>query len=378
MSRFRTLGLAAGFVITLGLLPLFHLAPNRLVVGTPIMAQAALGFWAMPIAAAAVLGAGAFDLGRGRAATCLGLALTAAALVLFASALGSAAADLTAGQPSATRARLASGAWIGLMLLGGIVASGVAQLRAKSLGWLALAALFVAFALLAWAGRFDALSVTVEYRARSSAVHQGLVEHLALCLGSVALALVATVLLAASRPVRGLVDLAISGVQVVPAVALLGALVALVSSLLTAFPALRDLGLGALGPSPAILAVAAYLLLPLWRGLHAGLAAPDPATLDAATAIGLTPRQILFGVRLPLGAPILVGALRVACVQSIGLATLGALVGAGGLGAIVFDGMAQFAPDLILLGAIPVIALSLLADRSLSLAEAAARRRWRG
>ncbi|TXN19116.1 hypothetical protein FV220_25275, partial [Methylobacterium sp. WL19] len=73
----------------------------------------------------------------------------------------------------------------------------------------------------------------------------------------------------------------------------------------------------------------------------------------------------------------LVGALRVAAVQSLGLATLGALIGAGGLGRIVFDGMAQFAPDLILLGAIPIILLSLAAEGSLSAVEASCRARWR-
>lgn len=73
----------------------------------------------------------------------------------------------------------------------------------------------------------------------------------------------------------------------------------------------------------------------------------------------------------------MIGALRVATVQGLGLATLGALIGAGGLGRIVFDGMAQFAPDLILLGALPIIALSLCAERALSLAEDAARWRWR-
>jgi osmoprotectant transport system permease protein len=106
------------------------------------------------------------------------------------------------------------------------------------------------------------------------------------------------------------------------------------------------------------------------------LRAADPATIDAAAAIGLTRRQILLGVRLPLGAPILVAALRVASVQSIGLATLGALVGAGGLGSMVFDGMAQFAPDLILLGALPVIGLSLIVERGLSMLEGRARLRW--
>ena len=189
------------------------------------------------------------------------------------------------------------------------------------------------------------------------------------------LALCGAVLLSLWRPGQGLVAILVGGIQVVPAVALFGALVALASGLLRAVPSLREAGFSALGPAPALVGIAAYLLLPLWRGLALALAAPDPATLDAAEALGLTPRKILFQVRLPIGAGILIGALRVACVQAIGLATLGALVGAGGLGGIVFDGMAQFAPDLILLGAIPIVVLSLAVERALSRVEDRVRRK---
>ena len=167
-----------------------------------------------------------------------------------------------------------------------------------------------------------------------------------------------------------------SGVQVVPAVALLGGLVAAISALLAAAPALRGYGISALGSGPALLGIAAYLLLPLWRGQEAARRATGPDTLDAGRALGLTGGQILTTIRLPLGAPLFVGGLRVAVVQALGLATLGALVGAGGLGTLVFDGMAQFAPDLILLGALPIIVLALAAEGTLGSLEAALRRRW--
>ena len=366
------------FLATLYLLPLFHVAANRLVVGMPVAGVAALGAALPIIAAAGLVGAALADLGRGRLAALGGLALLSVALVLFASALGAAASDLIVGRPAAVRARLASGAWIGLFLLAAAAASASRRTRVPGMGWLVAAGLLAALVLLHRAGRLDAVSLAVEYAARAETVRVAFLQHIALAAASVALAAASCVVLALWRPARGLVDLAVNGVQVVPAVALLGALVALVSGLLAAFPALRALGVSGLGPGPAILAITAYLLLPLWRGLHAGLRAPDPATLDAADALGLTPRQVLTQVRLPLGAPILVGALRVASVQGIGLATLAALVGAGGLGTIVFDGMAQFAPDLILLGAIPVIALSLFMERGLSLIEDRARRRWRG
>jgi osmoprotectant transport system permease protein len=78
---------------------------------------------------------------------------------------------------------------------------------------------------------------------------------------------------------------------------------------------------------------------------------------------------VLARVRLPLGAPVLLGGVRTAAVQAVGLVTLGALVGAGGFGVLMFQGLGQFAPDLILLGALPVAALALLVDAMLRAAE---------
>ncbi|GJD95000.1 ABC transporter permease [Methylobacterium iners] len=357
-------------------LPVLRIAANRLVVGLPF-AAADLPGWT--IDAAAGLGAGGLlILGavRGRAGAGLAVALLATALALLVQALGAGAAELIAGRPPAVRASLGSGAWLAVGVLGTSLALAI---RASRLPWLGPAVLGASAVLgtLAWqAGSLAALSLAVEYEARREVVGAALGRHLLLSLGAVLLAGLVAALLAAPRRGRGVVDLAVSGIQVVPAIALFGGLVALISGLLNAAPTLRDWGFSALGPAPALLGTAAYLLLPLRRGLTAALDAPDPAVLDAATAMGLTPREILMRIRLPLGAPILIGALRVALVQSFGLATLGALVGAGGLGQVVFDGMAQFAPDLILLGAIPIVLLSFAADQALGVAEAGARRRW--
>jgi osmoprotectant transport system permease protein len=136
------------------------------------------------------------------------------------------------------------------------------------------------------------------------------------------------------------------------------------------------MGLGAIGPTPALIGVAIYVALPLTRGVVSGLRSADPAAVEAARAMGMRKWQIATGIRLPLGLPVLAGALRVATVQSIGFMTLGGLIGAGGLGAIVFEGMSQLAADLILLGALPVIALALLADALLATLETRFQR-WR-
>lgn len=368
------LGFVLAVAAALWLLPVLHLAQNRLVTGVPIHAGPVL---ALAITALTGL-AGLLVLSPRRASAMVAGLILLGALVLFAAGLGSTAASLLADQPAAARARLASGSFSVLALLGLGLAVALRLAGTRWLGWIAGPALVAGLATLAAAGWFDALSLVVEYRARQGEFAAALAAHVGLSLGGLTLAVLGTLALAPWSRLHPAIDLAVNGVQVVPAVALLGGLVAALSGLLAIVPALREAGLGALGSGPAVLGIAAYLLLPLWRGWHAAMRAPDPATLDAARALGLTPAGILRGVRLPLGAPILVGALRVATVQSIGLATLGALVGAGGLGRVVFDGMAQFAPDLILIGALPIVALSLAADAGLGLVERRLRDGLRG
>ena len=366
---------AIAFLASLYGLPLLRLAANRLVVGDPVFAGESFGMEihaaaGLTVAATLIFGGRRADLGGAGAVTLL---LTAFALLALG--LGSTATDLISGEPPAARASLASGAWFAFAFLAVALAIAVGRAGLPWLGAVSLGGVLVFLIVAGRSGAFDGLSLAVELRARRDTLLAATLQHGLLSGGALVLGALGAGLLALWRRAQGFVAMVVGGIQVVPAVALLGALVALASGLLHALPALRAAGLSALGPFPALVGIAAYLLLPLWRGLTLALRAPDAATLDAATALGLTPAQILARVRLPIGAPILIGALRVAAVQSIGLATLGALVGAGGLGQIVFEGMAQFAPDLILLGAIPVIALSLAVESGLSRAEGAARRR---
>jgi osmoprotectant transport system permease protein len=107
----------------------------------------------------------------------------------------------------------------------------------------------------------------------------------------------------------------------------------------------------------------------------AGIAAVDPATVDAARGMGMTGRQLFRQVQLPLAMPLLFAGLRIVTVQTIGLAVVAALIGAGGLGTFVFAGLGQYAADLVLLGALPTIALALSADFLLQLLTEAASRR---
>jgi osmoprotectant transport system permease protein len=114
----------------------------------------------------------------------------------------------------------------------------------------------------------------------------------------------------------------------------------------------------------AILALTLYALLPVIRNTYTGIRGVDPAVVEAGRGMGLTDSQLLFQVQLPLALGVILSGVRVAIVISVGLATIAAFIGAGGLGEFIFRGVAMVNNQLILAGAIPAAMLALLADFS--------------
>ena len=114
----------------------------------------------------------------------------------------------------------------------------------------------------------------------------------------------------------------------------------------------------------AILALTLYALLPVIRNTYTGIRGVDPAVVEAGRGMGLTDAQLLFQVQLPLALSVILSGVRVAIVISVGLATIAAFIGAGGLGEFIFRGVAMVNNQLILAGAIPAALLALLADFS--------------
>ena len=182
-------------------------------------------------------------------------------------------------------------------------------------------------------------------------------EHVLLVALSVALALLIALPLGLAihgharwrRLVLGLA----STVQTIPSLAIFG--------LLLTVPLL-----GGIGPTPAVVALTLYALLPLLRGLVSGLQQVPPGLLEAARALGLSGRQVLRHVALPLALPSLMNGLRVATVISVGVATIAAAIGAGGLGVFIFRGIATVNNGLLLAGALPAAAIALTADAALA------------
>jgi osmoprotectant transport system permease protein len=123
--------------------------------------------------------------------------------------------------------------------------------------------------------------------------------------------------------------------------------------------------IGGVGASTAIVALALYALLPILRNTCTGIAGVDPALIEAARGMGMTERQLLWQVQLPLAAPVMLAGVRVATVISIGVATIAAAIGAGGLGVFIFRGVAMVNNQVILAGAIPAALLAVVADLSL-------------
>lgn len=142
-------------------------------------------------------------------------------------------------------------------------------------------------------------------------------------------------------------------IQAIPSMALLGFMIPL-------------MGIGAL---PAIVAVVLYSLLPIIKNVYTGIDNINPQTVDAARGIGLTPFQILTKVQIPLALPVIMTGVRVASVTAVGLMTMAAFIGAGGLGSLVFAGIRTVNTNQILAGAIPACILALLIDFLLGIVE---------
>jgi osmoprotectant transport system permease protein len=185
-------------------------------------------------------------------------------------------------------------------------------------------------------------------------------EHVLLVAAAAAIAVAAGVPLGVAlarrpglaRPVLGFAN----AVQAIPSLALFGFLIPVPF-------------IGGIGARTAIVALVVYSLLPILRNTHAGILGVDPAVVEAADGIGMTRGERLRLVELPLAFPVVLAGIRVAVVVGVGLATIAAAIGAGGLGVLIYRGVATVDHRLILAGALPAAALALAFDFGLGAIE---------
>ena len=200
-------------------------------------------------------------------------------------------------------------------------------------------------------------SFFVEHRAE---ILSATLDHVELVLISMVLAMFIAVPLGmfiVQRPALRAISIGVANVfQTIPRLALFGFLIPIPF-------------IGGIGKRTAIVALVLYALLPILRNTYVGLSGIDSAVLEAAEAMGMTSAQILFRVRFPLALSIILAGIRTATVITIGIGTIAAAIGAGGLGTFIFRGVALVSDSLILAGAIPAALLALVADFLLGLLE---------
>ncbi|WP_415083787.1 ABC transporter permease [Labrys sp. (in: a-proteobacteria)] len=220
-------------------------------------------------------------------------------------------------------------------------------------------AVFLAFL---FSGHWNGLSIMKEYATNGSGFAANAAVHVTLALASLFGALVVGLPLGIvcqrHRGLRGVVLPALNMIQTIPSLALFGLMIAPLTYLAKTYPLIEAVGVHGTGSSPALIALFLYALLPVVSNTAIGLDSVSPNVVDAARGMGMTQWQRLFQVELPLAFPVILTGVRIVLVQNIGLATIAAWIGGGGFGVYVQNGMGATAIDLVLLGAIPTIALA--------------------
>lgn len=359
-------------------LPFVRVAPNRLVSGEPVFLSDALlhlnGQLIVPLLLAlfTLLSVAVLQPRKRITQVLVFLAMAAAlaCLWLLAGHIANNANNAIETQNSFARTALGAGFWAlgALAWLIGIDAAARLQLATLERLLLQIALLLP---LLLSLNQGLNLSIAQEYANHSDVFGPAILRHLQIVMLAVAPALVIGLLLAwrmsKNRELRQAIFPVLNVLQTIPSIALFGLLMAPLAWIALQWPALSRAGIGGVGIAPAVLALLMYALLPIARSALAGLEQVPAEAVYAARAMSMSSRQILWEVELPLALPALLIGLRTAVVQTTGLAAVCALVGAGGLGQIMFDGLFSAANELVILGVIPIVLLAMLADTAFKL-----------
>lgn len=345
-------------------LPMVTLRANRIVAGDGVAAWSLAG----PVVTGAALLAVAAGLLSGLLPSrpwlrfAGSLACLAGVVWLVASGAGVQLAD--AGDLA--RVSPAAGFWCLFAVAMLLLADAVDGLRpGPGLRIALLIAALAALAILLGSGALDRLSPMQEYHARAPQFWRAASRHVALAFGSLAAAALVGIPLGIFCHRRaGLREVTLptlSFVQTIPSLAMFGLMIPILGWVGATIPGARAAGIAGIGFAPAFLALLLYSLLPVVANIVAGLAAVPPAAIEAARGMGMTAGQRLRSVELPLALPVVLAGLRIVLVQNIGLAVIAGLIGGGGFGTFVFQGLNQTATDLILMGALPTVLMALVA-----------------
>lgn len=363
--RFDKLGaiLAALGLFALLFQPFLILRANRIAPGEAVSAVGALGGGGAVLIA--VLAA-VFLLLLFRAPLALRLLVTGLALLVLAVSIGQGASALMVEGDTYARASPGAGTWVMAFALAMAMADALARFALGPLARIGiLAAIGLILAFIISTGIWDDLAVLREYGARQAAFLRELETHLALAFGSVAVAALVGVPVGIAcylvPRMRAAILSSLNVVQTIPSIALFGLLIAPMAWIGANIPGAAQLGIAGIGFAPAFVALFAYSLLPMVSNTVVGLDGVPRDAVEAARGMGMTESQRLIRILLPLAFPVILAGIRIVLVQNIGLAVIAGLIGGGGLGTFVFQGISQTAMPLVLLGAIPAVAMSFAA-----------------
>ena len=276
-------------------------------------------------------------------------------------------ASYVAASNSYARVSPASGAWLALAVLFSVILHIFSDQKNKLVEKSTAAiAVCLAVGIPIISGEMKHLSFALEWAQKQDRFMDEVWTHLALAFSSVAVSSLVGIPLGVMAVKLGRFENRIFSilnvVQTIPSIALFGLLITPLALLVTKVPILAEFGIQGIGWAPAFIALTLYGLLPIARNTYTGLKEMPPSILEAARGVGMTNRQIFFKVEVPITLPVILSGVRTACIQAIGNTTVAALIGAGGLGVFIFQGLGQSAEDLVLLGVLPVIFLAVTTD----------------
>jgi osmoprotectant transport system permease protein len=363
-----TLFFAVAGIAAAAALPYVRARPNRIADGVsrllsdvdPAAAAVLLAIWGIAGVAAIVRMARA---ARAKLVTLISLAAPLCAIV----AAGLVTSRL-AGFDPIVRISLSAGFWATTILgYSSFLSASRTMSPGAGLGRRVLGfSVPVIVGALLFSGFLDAVSVMREWAVQKTVFLAETASHLilagiAVLVGGV-LGILIGVLSLRNVTVRRVGFFILNIVQTIPSLALFGLLILPLASLSRRFPLLHEWGISGIGRAPAIFALSFYAMLPIARNTFTALAQIPGSLRDAGKGMGMTRGQLLARVEVPLALPLILAGVRTAAVQAVGNTVVAALIGAGGLGVFIFQGLGQYAADMILLGTLPVIAMAVIID----------------
>ncbi|TYB86483.1 MAG: ABC transporter permease [Kosmotoga sp.] len=358
-------------ILTVIFLPLVTVRPNRLLPGEP-----ANIFEVYPFAGIGVLSCWAIILllsvfprkTKGLILKDLvSLILADLAFFILVFFMGLASKNLLSQDMQFGRVSTGAAIWVSILSLYTVHFSVLKKIKNKVFIRAVITLIIpVAILFMLFSGFLSEISVVKEYYGRSDRFLLAMNQHLFIAFLAAGLGTLIGIPLGILSYRRKFLEKPIFAItnfmQTVPALALFGLLILPLALLSTRFPLLKSLGISGTGYAPALIALTLYALLPVIRNTYTSLDIIPEDIIEAGKGMGMSKRQLLTKIELPLAVPIVLAGIRLATVQAIGNTTLAALIGGGGFGKFIFQGIGQGAMDLIILGTLPVLFLAIITD----------------